>query len=270
MKAVKKIYLAIILVFMYAPIAALVVFSFNESKSRGHWGGFSLKWYEALMNNQQIMRALYNTLIIAAVSSLVATVLGTAAAIGINAMRKKPKKIVLTLNNIPVLNPDIVTGVSLMLFYLFFIGFLRKGELGFTTMLLSHITFNVPYVTLSVLPKIRQLDTAIYEAAQDLGATPLRAFWKVVFPQLMPGIVTGAIFAFTLSLDDFVISFFTTGAGVSNLSIIIYSAAARRGINPEINALSTIMFTVVLLLLLLINRRDARELKKTKRKETLI
>ena len=270
MKALKKVYLGLVLLFMYAPIAVLIIFSFNESRSRGHWGGFSLKWYEMLFQDQQIMRALYNTVLIALISSIAATVIGTAAAIGINAMKKLPRKIALTLNNIPVLNPDIVTGVSLMLLYLFFIGLFGRGNLGFKTLLLSHITFNIPYVTLSVLPKIRQLDPAVYEAAQDLGATPFQAFRKVVFPQLLPGIVTGAIFAFTLSLDDFVISFFTTGAGVSNLSIIIYSSAAKRGINPEINALSTLMFLAVLLLLLIINRRDARELKKNRKKDTRI
>lgn len=270
MKTLKKLYLGLILLFLYAPIAALVAFSFNESKSRASWGGFSLKWYETLFNDQQILRALYNTLLIAAISALVATVIGTAAALGINAMRKRPRKVVMNLTNIPVINPDIVTGVSLMLLFLFVIKVVGRGSLGFTTLLLSHITFNIPYVMLSVLPKIRQLDPSIYEAAQDLGARPFTAFWKVVFPQLLPGIVTGAIFAFTLSLDDFVISFFTTGAGVSNLSIIIYSSAARRGINPEINALSTLMFVAVLLLLLLINRRDARELKKNKRKEVRI
>ncbi|MDR1703117.1 MAG: ABC transporter permease [Clostridiales bacterium] len=267
MKVLKRAYLAVILIFLYAPIVVLIVFSFNEAKSRGVWGGFSLKWYGELFKDRQIIQALYNTLLIAAISAVTATAIGTAAALGINAMRRTPRKVILNLSNIPVMNPDIVTGVSLMLLFLFIVGLIGKGNLGFGTLLMSHITFNIPYVTLSVLPKVRQLDPAIYEAAQDLGAKPFTSFWRVVFPQLLPGIVTGMIFAFTLSLDDFVISFFTTGPGVSNLSIIIYSSAAKRGINPEINALSTFMFVVVLLLLFLINRRDARELKKNKKKE---
>ena len=263
MKALKRLYLGLILLFLYAPIAVLIVFSFDESKSRGSWGGFSLKWYIQLFQNANIMRALQNTLLIAVISAIAATVIGTAAAFGINAMKGGMKKLVLNLTNLPVLNPDIVTGVSLMILYLFFIGILRAlgvdASLGFTTMLLSHITFNIPYVILSVLPKIRQLDNRVYEAALDLGATPRVAFMKVILPEVMPGVVTGAIFAFTLSLDDFVISFFTTGAGVSNLSTLIFSEA-RRGINPQMNALSTIMFLVVMLLLFLINRRDAGSL----------
>ena len=267
---VKKLYLGLTLLFLYAPIAVLIVFSFNEAKSRGVWGGFSLKWYESLFHSRQIMEALQTTLILAVLSSLTATIIGTAAAIGINSMRKRAKKIILNITNIPVLNPDIVTGVSLMLLFLFFINTFKifGWGLGFNTLLLAHITFNIPYVILSVLPKVRQLDKSIYEAALDLGATPFVAFWKVVFPQLVPGIVTGAIFAFTLSLDDFVISFFTTGAGVNNLSIIIYATAAKKGIYPEINALSTIMFTAIMLLMFLINRRDAaKTLSKSTVKE---
>ncbi|MCL2702735.1 MAG: ABC transporter permease [Defluviitaleaceae bacterium] len=262
MKAIKRIYLSIILIFLYAPIATLIAFSFNESRSRGVWGGFSLKWYESLFQNREILRALNNTMLIAAISALAATAIGTAAALGVNSMKKKPRKIFLAISNIPVLNPEIVTGVSLMLFFLFTARLMGRGGLGFVTLLLAHITFNIPYVMLSVLPKIRALDSSVYEAARDLGATSFTAFWKVVFPQLLPGVVTGFIFAFTLSLDDFVISFFTRGAGVSTLSIYIYTSAARRGVNPEINALSTLMFVVLLLLLFVINWRDARELKK--------
>ncbi len=264
---VKKIYLALMLIFLYAPIVVLIVFSFNESKSRGNWGGFSLKWYESLFHSNQIMEALQTTIIIAVTSSLIATVIGTAAALGINGMKKRSKKVILNITNIPVLNPDIVTGVSLMLLFLFFINAFKSLGLGlgFNTLLLSHITFNIPYVILSVLPKVRQLDKNIYEAALDLGATPFTAFWKVIFPQLLPGIVTGAIFAFTLSLDDFVVSFFTTGAGVNTLSIIIYATAAKKGIYPEINALSTIMFAVIMLLMFLKNRRDAVQASNLKK-----
>ena len=267
MKILKRLYLALMLIFLYAPIATLIVFSFNEYRTRGLWGGFSLRWYESLFNNTQIMRALYNTVVIAIVSAFVATAIGTAAAIGVTAMKKRPRKAVMNLSSLPVMNPDIVTGVSLMLLFLFAIRFTGWGTMGFYTMMLAHITFCIPYVMLSVLPKVRALDPAIYEAARDLGAAPFTAFWRAVFPQLLPGIITGFIFAFTLSFDDFVISFFTTGAGVQNLSIIVYTSAARRGINPEINALSTLMFVVLLFLLFLINWRDAREMKKNRRKD---
>jgi len=254
----KKTYIGLILLFLYAPIFVLMVFSFNSSKSRSNWSGFTLDWYVQLFKDSQIMNALTNTLIIALLSALIATVIGTAAAIGLLAMKKTPRKIILTLNNLPVLNPDIVTGVSLMVLFIFVFNIFKAGSLGFMTLLLAHITFNIPYVILSVLPKLRQLDPNLYEAALDLGAKPLPAFIKVILPEIMPGVVTGWILAFTLSIDDFIISFFTTGSGVSNLSIIVFSMA-RRGVNPKINALSTIIFAVVMLLLYLVNIRSARE-----------
>lgn len=260
LKLVKRLYLGFILLFLYAPIVVLMVYSFNSSKSRGRWGGFTLKWYVELFRDRQIMQALWNTLLIAVLSALIATVIGTASAIGINAMKKLPKKIVLGINNLPVLNPDIVTGVSLMILFIFAFNVIKAGSLGFVTLLLAHIAFNIPYVILSVLPKLRQLDKNMYEAALDLGAPPVTAFFKVILPEITPAIVSGMILAFTLSLDDFIISFFTTGAGVSNLSIIIYSMA-RRGVNPKINALSTIIFFVVMALLYLINRMDSEKLK---------
>mgnify|MGYP000348259933 CR=1 FL=1 len=253
----KKLYLYIIFLFLYAPIAVLVVYSFNESKSRGHWGGFTLKWYRELLRDREIAAALYNTLMIAILSSIIATVIGTAAAMGIHNMKKIKKAVVMNLTYLPVLNPEIVTGVSLMLLFIFMKAFTNIG-LGFFTMLLAHITFNIPYVILSVLPKLKQLNKHTYEAALDLGATPLNAIWKVIIPEIMPGIVTGFILTFTLSIDDFVISFFTTGSGVSNLSIYVYSMA-RRGINPKINALSTIMFMTVLVLLLIVNKRMSKD-----------
>lgn len=265
MSRLKKLYLFVIFLFLYAPILVLMIFSFNKSKSRAVWGGFTLDWYSQLFKDKAIMEALYNTLLIAVISAVVATIIGTAAAIGINSLRKIPKKVVLNITNLPVLNPDIVTGVSLMILFVSFFNAIKGGRLGFSTLLLAHITFNIPYVILSVLPKLRQLDKNLYEAALDLGATPFYAFFKVILPEIMPGIVSGAILAFTLSLDDFVVSFFTTGSGVSNLSIIVYSMA-RRGINPKINALSTIMFTVVLLLLYLINKRDIVYSKKMQQK----
>ncbi|HHW47764.1 MAG TPA: ABC transporter permease [Clostridiaceae bacterium] len=249
----KRFYVLLIFAFLYAPIIVLIVFSFNDSKSRGNWSGFTLKWYRQLFHDQQIMSALYYTIIIAVVSSFVATVIGTAAAIGIHNMKKIKKTIVMNITYLPVMNPDIVTGISLMILFIFL-----KLELGFLTLLLSHITFNIPYVILSVLPKLRQLNKHMYEAALDLGATPFYAYRKVILPQIMPGVITGLLLAFTLSLDDFIISFFTTGSGVANLSIVVYSMA-RRGISPKINALSTLMFVSVLLLLLIVNRRTSKE-----------
>jgi spermidine/putrescine transport system permease protein len=253
----KRIYLYIIFLFLYAPIVVLVVYSFNESKSRGHWGGFTLKWYRELLRDREIAAALYNTLMIAILSSIIATIIGTAAAIGIHNMKKIKKAVVMNLTYLPVLNPEIVTGVSLMMLFIFMKTFTNIG-LGFFTMLLAHITFNIPYVILSVLPKLKQLNKHTYDAALDLGATPLNAIRKVIIPEIMPGIVTGFILAFTLSIDDFVISFFTTGSGVSNLSIYVYSMA-RRGINPKINALSTIMFITILVLLLIVNKRVSKD-----------
>ncbi len=235
-------------IFLYAPIAALAVFSFNDSKSMGSWEGFTLKWYKSLFQDERIMTALFYTIAIAIIASLVATIVGTITAIGIHNMRSgKFKTLLLNVNNLPILNPDVVTGVSLMTLFV-----MMNMEFGFTTMLLSHIVFNIPYVILAVLPKLKQLPPNIEDAAMDLGATPMYALRKVIIPQIKPGIISGMLIAFTMSIDDFVISFFTAGNGVSNLSIEIYSMT-RRGISPEINALSTIMFVVVLGLLILSN-----------------
>lgn len=250
-KALKRLYLIIIFVFLYAPVLTLIVFSFNNSKSRGKWGGFTLKWYGALFQDRQVMSSLYYTIIIALLSALIATVAGTAAAVGIHNMKKTFRSVVMNLTYIPVISPDIVTGISLLILFVFI-----RLNLGFTTLLLAHITFNIPYVILSVLPKLKQLNKHMYEAALDLGARPLYAFFRVILPEIMPGVVTGFLLAFTLSLDDFVISFFTTGSGVSTLSITIYSMA-RLGISPKINALSALMFTVVLVLLLIVNKRSS-------------
>jgi len=261
MKIAKKIYLGLLLVFMYAPIVVLIIFSFNESRSRGYWGGFTLDWYIELFNDRKIMKALYNTLLIAFLSSVFATIIGTLASIGINNMKKNTRKIVMAITNIPVLNPDIVTGVALMLLFITVFRIFGFGELGFGTLLISHITFNIPFVILSVLPKLRSLDNNLYEAALDLGASPVYGFFKVVLPEIMPGIITGFMLALTLSIDDFVISFFTTGAGVSTLSVTIF-AMARRGVNPKINALSTLMFIAVIALLYVINKRDSKQLQE--------
>lgn len=247
----ERFYIIIILLFLYAPIVILIALSFNSSKSRSKWGGFTLKWYQELFQNENIMNALYTTLVIAFVSAFVATLLGTAAAIAMNSMKKTPRSILIAITNIPMLNADIVTGISLMLVFV-----ALKFTLGFTSVLLSHITFNIPYVILSVMPKLRQLNNHTFEAALDLGASPVYAFFKVILPDIMPGIMTGFLLAFTMSLDDFVITHFTKGPEINTLSTIIYSEV-RKGIKPEIYALSTLMFMTVLLLLIFINRRGA-------------
>lgn len=251
-KGLKRLYTFLIFLFLYAPIIVLIIFSFNNSKSRGVWSGFTFKWYLELFQDREVLKALYNTILIAISTSVISTIIGTIAALGIYNMQGFSKKVVLNLNYLPVLNPDIVTAVSLMTLYRLF-----KFEFGLLTMLLSHITFCLPYVILSILPKLKQMNKHIAEAAMDLGATPLYAFRKVIIPEIMPGIITGALMAFTLSIDDFVISFFNTGHGVSNLSITIF-AMARRGINPVINALSTLMFISMLILLLIINKRSEK------------
>lgn len=249
----KRLYTFLMFTFLYAPIVVLVVFSFNDSKSTAKWEGFTLDWYGSLFQNTLIMKSLYYTVLVAIVSAAIATLIGTFAAFGIFYMKSWQQKLVLNVNSIPMLNPDIVTGVALMTLFI-----TLNINLGLITMIIAHVTFNIPYVVLSVLPKLKQMPAEMLEAAMDLGATPWYAFKKVIIPEIKPGIVTGALIAFTLSIDDFVISFFTTGGGVSNLSIAIYSMA-RRGIKPEINALSTLMFVTVLILLLLINKRTKME-----------
>ncbi|MGO1369586.1 MAG: ABC transporter permease [Senegalia sp. (in: firmicutes)] len=252
-KTFQKIYVFLIFLFLYAPIVVLIVFSFNDSRLQGSWDGFTFNWYKELFKSREIMKSLYYTITIALLSSLISTIIGTLSAIGIYNMKSLRKKIILNINYLPVLNPDIVTGIALMTLFIFV-----RVKLGFMTLLLAHITFNIPYVILAVLPKLKQLPKDISEAAMDLGATPFYAFRKVILPEISPGIVTGALIAFTLSIDDFVISFFTTGSGVSNLSITIYSMA-RRGIDPKINALSTLMFLTVLILMLIINKRSSKK-----------
>lgn len=247
---IKRFYLFIIFLFLYIPIITLMVFSFNESKTMGKWTGFSLKWYKELFSNDRLMSALYYTILIAVLASVIATIIGTISALAISQMNGKMKALILNINYLPVLNPDIVTGIALMSLFIFL-----NFNFGFVTMLLAHITFDIPYVILSVLPKIKQLPENTLDAAADLGATPLYTFCKVVIPQIKPGIFAGFLMAFTMSIDDFVISFFTTGPGVTNLSIEIYSMA-RRGIKPEINALSTLMFITVLALLLIVNKKQ--------------
>lgn len=259
-KTFKYLYSSFVYLFLYAPILIMVIYSFNGSKFRNKWGGFSLKWYKELFENREIMQALWNTLAIAAVSAIVSTILGLAASWILYRMRnRKVKSLMLNTTYLPMLNPDIVTGVSMMILFVFL-----SIPRGFLTLFFAHITFSVPYIVQSLLPKFNQLNKNTYEAALDLGATPWQAFYKVILPELMPGIATGMLLAFTLSIDDFVISFFTTGPGVSNLSIMIYSMT-RKGINPSINALSTIMFFSVLFLLVIVNTRLKDNNKKEKK-----
>ena len=250
-KWLKRCYLGIILVFLYVPILVLIVQSFNAGKSRAKWEGFSFRWYAELFRDERILNALYVTLSIAVLAMIAATILGTLAAIGIHAMKKRPQALMMTLTNLPNTMPDIVTGISLMLLFIF-----TKVERGYLTMLLAHITFDTPYVILSVLPKLKQMNRHTYEAALDLGATPVYTLLHVIIPQCKQGIITGAMLAFTLSLDDFTISYFTTSPLVQNLSTLIYSSA-RKGIDPSLNALSALMFVSLLVLLLIVNRRTA-------------
>lgn len=253
MRYLKKVYMGLLLLFLYLPIFVLIIFSFNESKSRGAFTGFTFKWYIELFSDRNIQRALFNTLIIGFTSSGIATAVGTITAIGIHYLKKSRQKVYLSINNIPVVNPDIVTGVSLMILFLTIFRFLGFGKLGFETLLIAHIVFNIPYVILSVLPKLKQVPSNLFEASLDLGATPLYTIFNIILPEVKSGIIAGFVLCLTLSIDDFVISFFTTGSGVNTLSILVYSMS-RRGVNPEINALSTLLFLTVLILLALITK----------------
>lgn len=253
--AAQKVYIALIFIFMYAPIATLIVLSFNASRTRAKWGGFTTKWYIELFSNRDIMQALYNTLLIALLSAVIATLIGTIAALSIQGMKKKNRAVLMGITNIPMLNAEIVTGISLMLLFLTF-----RAKFGFTTILLSHITFNIPYVILSVMPRLKQLNPSVYEAALDLGASPWKAFFKVVFPDILPGVSSGFLMAFTMSLDDFIITHFTKGPGVDTLSTKIYTEV-RKGIKPEMYALSTLIFVTVLILLILVNKAPRQKEK---------
>ncbi len=256
MKTLRKTYLGLVLLFLYAPIIVLIVYSFNASETRAVWGGFSLKWYQALLHDQGILDALYVTLSVAALATMAATVTGTLAAIGIHSMKKGfTKDLFMNVTNLPMLMPDIVTGISLMVLFIF-----MKIPRGYGTMLMAHITFDVPYVIFSVLPRLKRMNPNLYEAAMDLGAKPQTALYKVILPEIMPGVVTGALLAFTMSLDDFVVSYFTS-VRTANLSMLIYSMT-RRKVPPTINALSALMFVVVLALLLIVNYRGERDANK--------
>lgn len=265
-----KLFLILVFAFLYAPILVLVDFSFNASQSSSVWGGFSLQWYAELFQDRYVLEALQTTLLVSILSAAIATVAGTAASIGFANMKRRARTVCMTINNIPLTNADIITGVSMMLLFVLALGALNglfgglglRLRLGFGTLLIAHITFNIPYVILSVMPKLRQLDPNIFEAAQDLGATGWYAFPKVILPEILPGVLNGALIAFTMSIDDFVISYFTAGSGANTLSMVVYSMVRRR-ISPEINALSTLMFVVVIALMILINVRQSRQDRRT-------
>ena len=250
-----RLYMAVIFLFLYLPILVLIVLSFNNSKSRVKWGGFTGKWYLAMFQNETIMEAFAMTLAITLTASVCATIIGTLAAIGIHAMKSRGKAILLGATNIPLLNADIVTGISMMLL------FVRFTKLGFSTVLIAHLTFDIPYVILNVLPKLNQTSRSAYEAALDLGATPLYAFYKIVWPDIRPGVFSGFLMAVTMSLDDFSITYFTKGAGVNTLSTMLYTEL-RKGIKPEMYALSTLLFGIALLLLLFMNFGTSRKQEK--------
>ena len=277
MKPLAKFYTVLVMLFLFAPIAILLVFSFNEAKSLSVFSGFSLYWYRELFRDSDTLGAVRNTLVLAVSASLISTVMGTAAAVGIHKMRNKYLRTLMdSVTNIPMINPDIITGISLMLMFVF-VGrlFGAATSLSFWTMLIAHITFCLPYVILQVLPKLQQMDKSLPEAAMDLGCTPLRAFFKVEIPEIFPGIITGLIMAFTLSLDDFVISYFTAGNGFQTLPIRIYNMT-KKTVTPKMYALATIIFFVILALLLLSNLTDsesaetvrkAREKRKAKKEK---
>lgn len=265
-KWLKRFYLFVIMVFLYAPIVTLIILSFNESRTSVKWGGFSLKWYQQLFESRTILGALGNTLLIALLSAVLATLLGTSAAIAISHMKKRKQSFCMSIVNIPMLNAEIVTGIAFMLLFitlgdlLAFFGI--HFEMGFGTVLIGHITFNLPYVVLSVMPKLKQFNLSMYEAALDLGAGEGQAFFRIVLPDIMPGVLSGFLLSFTMSLDDFVITHFVKGLGADTLSTLIYSEL-RKGIKPEMYALSTIMFLAVFLVLLVVNLKPQSGVKNT-------
>ena len=274
-----RLFMGLVFLFLYAPIFLLIVFSFNDGNSSVVWKGFSLQWYVELFQDRLIMQSIYTTLLVSLLATAIATVAGTFASIGFYAMRRRWRDPLMTVNSIPMMNADIVTGVSLCLLFVAVFGLWNEFAenyrltfslfgavyritfprltLGFGTLLIAHISFNIPYVILSVGPKLRQMDKNLVDAAQDLGCTWFQAFWKVILPEIMPGIVSGALIAFTMSVDDFVISYFTAGSATSTLAMAIYGMTKKR-VSPEINAVSTLLFVTVLALLVIVNVREAR------------
>ena len=276
-----RLFMALVFVFLYAPIVLLIVFSFNAGNSNTVWKGFSLMWYAKLFQNRIIMQSVYTTLLVSLLATVIATVAGTFASIGFHAMRRRVRDPLMMVNSIPMMNADIVTGVSLcLLFVAFFNGWgtfagwvnswqslvvlPERLTMGFGTLLIAHVCFNIPYVILSVGPKLRQMDRNLVDAAMDLGCTWMQAFWKVIIPEIKPGIISGALTAFTMSIDDFVISYFTAGSTTANLAMRIYAMTKKR-ISPEVNAISTLLFATVLILLIVINLREASQEKAARK-----
>ena len=288
---INRLFMGLVFLFLYAPILLLIVFSFNSGNSSVVWKGFSLHWYVELFQDRLIMQSIYTTLLVSLLATAIATVAGTFASIGFYAMRRRWRDPLMTVNSIPMMNADIVTGVSLCLLFVAVFGFWNEfaenyritfslfGEvyrvtfprltLGFGTLLIAHITFNIPYVILSVGPKQRQMDKNLVDAAQDLGCTWFQAFWKVILPEIMPGVINGLLMSFTLSIDDFIISYFTAGAQTQTLSMVIYSMAKKR-VSPEINALSTLMFLVVVGLMVVVNVRQAAQERQARRRRSAL
>ena len=275
----RRLSMALVFVFLYAPILVLIVFSFNDSSSRSVWAGFTLDWYRELLRDDLILDAFYTTLAVSVLAAVIATVAGTFASIGFYNMKRRVREPLMTVNNIPMMNADIVTGVSLCLFFVAafagwnsFVTWMEQTyrltaprlSMGFGTLLIAHVSFNIPYVILSVMPKLRQMDKNLVDAAQDLGCTWMQAFWKVVVPEIKPGIVNGLLIAFTMSVDDFVISYFTAGSTTANLAMRIYAMTKKR-ISPEVNAISTLLFATVLILLIVINLREASQEKAARK-----
>ncbi len=275
-----RLFMALIFLFLYAPIVLLIIYSFNAGNSSVVWKGFSLKWYAELFQDRIVMSSVYTTLLVSLLATVISTIAGTFAAIGLYSMRRRWRKPLMVINDIPMMNADIVTGVSLCLFFVAafagwngFVGWMESTYrltaprlyLGFGTLLLAHISFNIPYVILNVTPKLRQMDRNLVDAAQDLGCTWMQAFRKVIIPEIKPGIVSGALIAFTMSIDDFVISYFTAGSSTSTLAMTIYGMTKKR-VSPEINAISTLLFAAVLLLLVIVNVREARAERAAKRR----
>ena len=275
-----RLFMALIFLFLYAPIMLLIIYSFNAGNSSVVWKGFTLKWYAELFQDRIVMSSVYTTLLVSLLATVISTLAGTFAAIGLYSMRRRWRKPLMIVNDIPMMNADIVTGVSLCLFFVAafagwngFVGWMESTYrltaprlyLGFGTLLLAHISFNIPYVILNVTPKLRQMDRNLVDAAQDLGCTWMQAFRKVIIPEIKPGIVSGALIAFTMSIDDFVISYFTAGSSTSTLAMTIYGMTKKR-VSPEINAISTLLVAAVLLLLVIDNVREARAERAAKRR----
>lgn len=258
-RSLDKIYLFLLFLFLYAPVTVLIVFSFNAARSRAIWGGFTFDWYVKLFHNEDILQALEVTLLIAVLSALISTFVATFTSIGLHAMKPKLRAVLMTLTKIPNISPDLVTGIALMLLF-YFAGL----QMGLGTLLMAHIAFNIPFAILSIAPKLQQLDPNLFEAALDLGCKPRQAIWHVILPEIRPGIINALILTFTLSIDDFVISYFTAGSQTSTLAIMIYSMA-RKSVNPQINALSTLLFVTVMSLLLIINFRSRQEERQSQK-----